>query len=235
MAGLNRSQVAKSPGKMPYGNSPDMSSIPRIKIRVESLSDLVFGLALSIGSLELIARAPQNAFDLAVSVRLFAFSIFIVVSIWLGYARIIAIMPQETGRALALNILLLFLVVLEPYLFFVLQSTSLGSSFLDSASFEYAFDVGGMFLILGGMVRITLQERKKQPGNELHPILHRRLRLAAKFYTLIGALYLTSALPFFWVDSPIGFLRFAFWYSAFGFVFFGVINRRRERTGATVK
>lgn len=217
---------------MPEEKSPDISAIPRIKIRAESLSDLVFGLALSIGSLELIARVPKDSFDLAVSVGLFSFSFFIVVSIWLGYARIIAITPQETGRSLALNILLLFCVVLEPYLFFILQSNPSNPpdpSFLNWASFGYAIDVGGMFLILGGMIRITLQEKKRRRGEELHLMLDRRLRLAAKFYAVIGGLYLISALPFFWVDSQIGFLRFLFWYSAFGFVFFGILNRRRER------
>ena len=34
---------------------------PRIKIRIETLSDLVFGLALSIGSLVLIGRSPKAA------------------------------------------------------------------------------------------------------------------------------------------------------------------------------
>lgn len=219
---------------MPEEKSPDVAAVPRIKIRIESLSDLVFGLALSIGSLELIARTPQNSVELATNVGLFGFSFFIVVSIWLGYARIIAIVPQETGRALSLNILLLFLVVLEPYLFFVLQTGPGDSPFLDSASFGYALDVGGMFLILAGMIRITLQEKKKGLGTELHPVLYRRLRLATKFYLAIGGFYVTSALPFFWIESPVGFLRFLFWYSAFGFVFFGIINRRRERVSKSV-
>ena len=106
-------------------------------------------------------------------------------------------MPQETGRALALNLFLLFCVVLEPYLFFVLQSKPLDLSFLDWSSFGYALDVGGMFVILAGMIRITLQEKKRGFGSELHLSLHRRLRLAMKFYVVIGGFYLISALPFF--------------------------------------
>jgi uncharacterized membrane protein len=209
----------------------EYSGSPQIKIRIESLSDLVFGLALSIGSLELLAKTPQTAADLAESVALFAFSFLIVVSIWFGYARIMAVVSQETSRAVSLNLLLLFCVVLEPYLFFVLQSQPANLSFLDWASFGYALDVGAMFLILGGLIRPIL--RKKISGVErpdLHPILLRRFRVAMYFYVFIGLTYVVSALPFLWVDTPIGPLRFVFWYSAFAFFFLGLLNRRRKRT-----
>ena len=63
----------------------------------------------------------------------------------------------------------------------------------------------------------------------MHPAIYRRLRLAATFYVVIGGFYLISGLPFFWIDTPFGFLRFVFWYSAFASVFFGILNRRRER------
>jgi len=94
-------------------------SAPRIKIRIESLSDLIFGLALSIGSLELIARTPQTPADLGASVVLFAFSFVVVVSIWVGYTRIMAVLAGEGGSVFALNLILLFCVALEPYLFYV--------------------------------------------------------------------------------------------------------------------
>ena len=217
---------------MPDEKNPDLSTTPRIKIKIESLSDLVFGLALSIGSLELLARTPIDASELAVNLGLFAFSFFVIISIWLGYARIVAITPEETGRALGLNLFLLFLVVLEPYLFFVLQSRP-DTVFVSWASLAYAIDVGSMFLILAGMIRIALQENKAKE-DKLHPILFRRLRLATKFYSAIGGLYVISALPFFWVDSPIGPVRFVFWYSAFGFVLFGIINRRREKASKPI-
>ncbi len=211
------------------GTTEKVESLPRIKIRIEQLSDLVFGLALSIGSLELLARAPQTVGDLQVSIGLFAFSFFIIVSTWIGYTRIMTIISQETSGALGLNLLLLFVVVLEPYLFFVLQ-TNPSDSFLDWASFAYALDVGSMFLILGGLIRLAV--RKTYNGKvspEIHPVLLRRFQASMIFYTVIGAAYIVSALPFFWVKISDVYLRFDLWYSSFAFVFLGFVNRRRER------
>jgi uncharacterized membrane protein len=209
-------------------NAEGLSAVPSINIRVESLSDLVFGLALSIGSLELLARTPQTPSDLATSVGLFAFSFLIVVAIWLGYSRIMAVMPKETGGALSLNLFLLFGVVLEPYLFFVLQSTSSDSSFLNWASFGYALDVGSMFLILAALIMLIIK-RIDRKELKLHPLLLDRFRLAMYLYIFVGGAYLLSAAPFFWIDTPAGPLRFVFWYSSFAFVFLGIFSRRRER------
>src|SRR2546425_4709505 len=108
-----------------------------------------------------------------------------------------AIISQETSGTVSMNMLLLFCVALEPYLFFVLQSKSSDLSFLDWASFGYALDVGAMFLILGGLIRPIL--RGKNRGNDkgdLHPLLFRRFRVAMFFYAFIGGAYLVSALPF---------------------------------------
>ena len=194
---------------------------------MESLSDLVFGLALSIGSLELLAKTPKTPQDLAASVGLFAFSFLIVIAIWLGYSRIMAVMPQAIGGTLSLNLLLLFCVVLEPYLFFVLQSSG-DFTFLGWASVGYALDVGAMFLILAGLIRIILKKTDRKEL-KLHHILLERFRRVMYTYIFMGGSYLVSALPFFWIDTPVGPLRFFFWYSPLAFAFVGIFNRRHER------
>jgi len=110
-----------------------------------------------------------------------------------------AILSQETSGTVSMNMLLLFCVALEPYLFFVLQSKSSDLSFLNWASFGYALDVGAMFLILGGLIRPIL--RGKSPGIErgyLHPVLFRRFRVAMFFYAFIGGALLGLSPSLLW-------------------------------------
>src|SRR5713101_9205266 len=84
----------------------DDSAAPllRTKIRIESLSDLVFGLALSIGCVFLIGRVPQTGQDLAANILLFGFSFLILVMTWVGYSRTMAVLPVEVPLALLLNL-----------------------------------------------------------------------------------------------------------------------------------
>jgi uncharacterized membrane protein len=87
------------------------------KSRIESLSDLIFGLALSIGALTLIGQ-PQNDFgQILQSILFYAFSFLILISVWYGYTRTMSLLHIETSKLVNLNILLLFLVSIEPFLF----------------------------------------------------------------------------------------------------------------------
>ena len=75
----------------------ESSAVPRIRVRIESLSDLDFGLALSFGSLILIGSQPRNGRDLLVNVFIFGFSFMIVVWTWIGYTRTVAVLPGEAS------------------------------------------------------------------------------------------------------------------------------------------
>src|ERR1700722_908550 len=97
---------------------------PKIKIRIESLSDLVFGLALSIGSLVLLSKPALSLNDVVINVVEFGFSFLIIVFTWLGYSRTMAVLSSETPHTLYLNLFLLFLVAVEPSLFYVLVSST---------------------------------------------------------------------------------------------------------------
>jgi len=206
---------------------------PRTKVRIESLSDLVFGLALSIGSLILVGREPQTGQDLGYNVLLFGFGFLIVVMTWLLYSRTMAVLSVEVPLALALNLLLLFCVALEPYLFYVLQSVQpLG--LVDAGSVAYALDVGGMFLLLAALAYLVVKEDKAGAEGRvrLHPAVLARFRTSWKSETVVAAIFLVSALPVFWVSTPAGFLRFDMWSLPFVVLFGGRAYRRarnRER------
>ena len=74
------------------------SAVPalRTKIRIESLSDLVFGLALSIGSRISIGREPQSGYGLAVNIALFGFGFLILVLTWLLYSRTMSVLSARS-------------------------------------------------------------------------------------------------------------------------------------------
>ncbi len=68
-------------------------------------------------------------------------------------------LPVETGVVVLLNIVLLFLVSIEPYLFSLLNSTEV--AVFDYASVLYALDLAGLMAILAlFMHMLTIEERK---------------------------------------------------------------------------
>jgi len=197
------------------GSGPDAPS-PRIKVRIESLSDLVFGLALSIGSLFLVSKVPQTSQDLEVNVLLFGFGFLIVVLTWLGYTRAMAVLPVEAPFALFTNLVLLFVVALEPYLFYVLESVKT-LDLLDSASVAYALDLGGMFFMQGTLAYMVVkQDRAGSAGRRrVHPDVVARFRRRMRLDAVVGVVFVVSALPIFSISSPMGSLRFYIWGSYF--------------------
>jgi uncharacterized membrane protein len=181
---------------------------------------MVFGLALSIGSLILIGKVPQSGQELGINVLLFGFSFLIVVGTWLAYSRVMAVLPTEVPFALLANLVLLFCVAIEPYLFYVLQTVQ-SLDLLDPASIAYALDVGAMYPLLAALSRLVVkqEETRKEGRQSIHPVMLARFRRAMKAEALVGGIFFVSALPIFWVNTPVGPLRFYLWFSAFlGFV-----------------
>jgi uncharacterized membrane protein len=190
----------------------ETSAAPKIRLRIENLSDLVFGLALSIGSIVLISKLPQTPSDLVSGIVLFGFSFLLVVWIWFNYTTTITALPYEVRGTFLLNIMLLFCVAVEPYLFYVVVEGK--SSLVEFASSVYALDVGAMLFILAGVVQILLNEEKKRGSHDLSPDRLKRFRRYAITRVAGGVIFLVSALPLFWTPVPIGqFLRFDIWYA----------------------
>lgn len=95
---------------------------PRLKI--QTLSDLIFGLALSIGALTLISQKPTNLLEIELSLLYFGFAFYVLSSVWVRYSRIMSVLPAETGPVITINIVLLFLVSIEPYLYNLMIGSS---------------------------------------------------------------------------------------------------------------
>jgi hypothetical protein len=187
-------------------------SRPRIaKPRIESLSGIIFGLALAISGIPLISRLPAKPFGILIDISEFGFSFLILISVWLGYTNIMSVLPIEDSTTVTLNLVMLFLVSIEPYLFYLNITFDLLAHevFLNSSSILYALDMTGLMLILALFTQqLAQEERGLLPKDSL--VRYKRVR---NILFLSAALFAITVLPIFWtfklMSEPI---RFYFWF-----------------------
>jgi len=179
----------------------------------------VFGLALSLGSIVLVQHFPQSSEELTLDIIEFGFSFLIIVGIWLGYTRIIGILPVETSATLVLNLVLLFCVAVEPFLYYVLFQTS-DPVLLDFSSAAFALDTGAMMALLSGMMFMVVREERSGIVHRLRPSAIRNFKVSLIAQAIGAAIFLVSVSDVFWIQIPgLGYLRFLLWYAALGTFF----------------
>ena len=183
----------------------------QVKLKPDSFSDIIFGLALSIGSLILIENRVQVWQSFVWDIVLFGFSFAVIALVWLSFSATMRYLSTEVPAVIFLNLMLFFCVILEPYLFYMLMNSSGQLSAVISQVF--AFDVGFMFFVLGIMAEMVVKEARLN-----HPSYHsddlKTLQNMIYPRYIAGALYLVSVIPFFWVQTPLGHLRSIVWTSA---------------------
>jgi uncharacterized membrane protein len=159
--------------------------------RIQTLSDLIFGLALSIGAITLIGRQPEGYQQVIFSLGLYGWSFLILIMVWRAYSSVISVLPVETEGLINLNIVLLFLVSIEPYILSqVLRFTDVD---WDVVSTLFALDLGSMFAILAYFNNALADEEKKLvPEGYL-----RRIRLSRDLQLLTMAIFIASIAPVF--------------------------------------
>jgi uncharacterized membrane protein len=205
-----------------------MSRVP--KSRIESLTDLIFGLALSIGAVSLLSKPPSTPTEVLTDVTAFGFSFLILIQIWFRYTNIMSLLPVETSGTMFLNVVMLFLVSIEPYLLSLLtgsgsqQSLSIGVQVF--ASEIYALDLTGLTLILGLFShQVTINERSL-----LEPEIVANYRNLRNVQYSAAALFAVSAIPIFWSWEILGsHARFILWYAVMIFMLATRLNRPRPR------
>jgi len=180
-----------------------------MKNSISSLSNMVFGVALSIGALNLINNISASATfgSITSSIATFAFSFLIIIYIWFRYTKVLEFMNVETGIEVSLNILILFLVAVEPYLFYLLHIDSM--QLLNLTSILYALDIAGLLLVLYAFYKIAIRSHKgakKEILDYYKPVGDSLL--------IGGIIFGISALPIFWSISIFGVLklRFVIWF-----------------------
>jgi len=187
------------------------SQVPRP--RIQGLSDLIFGLALSIGAIQLITTQslPQNSTQLVGVLSAFGFSFLILINVWNRYTITISVLPEETPGLVRLNMALLFLVVIEPYLFNLLYIQGLASPIGQQVSLFYATDIAGMNLILAYFTHILANEEKNLIPKEMVM----RFKLTRDALIASALIFLYSDLPGWWTATSFGFPdRIIIWFLA---------------------
>ncbi len=175
----------------------EADSPARPRPRIESLSDLVFGLALSIGAIALIGSPPTSISNLYSDILTFGFNFVILISVWLRYTRVMSVLPVENRGTMFLNVLLLFSVSIEPFLFNLLRAGNsaleVTTSIRDVASALYGFDLGIVMLVMGIFTLELADEEKKLVPKAMIS----ELRTEATTWAISAAIFLISALPAF--------------------------------------
>jgi len=183
--------------------------------RIETLADLIFGLSLSIGSIALIANPPKSAGEITTHILAFAYTFFVLITAWLIYTTYMSVLPVETRTVTFLNVGLLLLVAIVPYL---LNGVEVANPALTSdeismiqnySSTLFALDLGGILLILATFAHVISLEKKKLVAPELVTLFRSgRNRMA-----ILAVLTLISVAPEFWEWTLLGIpIRLYLWY-----------------------
>jgi len=192
-------------------------SVPRP--RIQTLSDMIFGLALSIGAVAQLSRNPTGLGDILNSLGSFGFAFLILALVWLRYSRIMSVLPVESTRIVAANMLLLFLVSVEPYLYNLMTISAYTPTPPQLASATttslYALDVGGLMIVIAYFTHeVTIEERHLIPRE-----LIRSYRITMYTTIAAAAVFIISVIPIFWsvviIQSPTIPLRYIMWCSIF--------------------
>jgi len=172
---------------------------------------MLFGLAIAISAIPLLLRLPARPFGIVIDILEFGFSFLILVSVWFGYWNVMSVLPMEDRAIVALNIGLLFLVSIEPYLFYLNITFDLLSheALLNAASIGYALDMTGLMVILALFTQqLAMEERGLVPKEALA-----RYKRVRDVLFVSAALFAITVLPTFWTTKFLAQpIRFIFWF-----------------------
>jgi hypothetical protein len=188
---------------------------PASKFRIQSFSDLIFGLALSITALALIGRSVRTFSDVTDGILLFSFGFLILISVWFRYSQVMTVVRRETSVLLSLNVLMLVFVSLEPYLLnLLLFPAPAGVGDMDwwlYVSSLYAIDWGSLILLLGALDALALRGL----DGSSDPAVLAKLRFSRNAHLVGAAVVFASLAPAFgtWLIVPGLPARAALWFA----------------------
>jgi len=178
----------------------------RPRARIETLADLVFGVSLGIGSIVLIGNAPLSSAEVNGHVAAFMFTFLILITAWIIYTTDMSVLPVETRAMTFLNVILLLLVALVPYLLNGVEltnpslSASESSAVRDYLSSLFALDLTGILVILATFAHVISVEEKKLVAPQLVALF----RNGRNRMFVLAAIMAVTVLPVFWQVQIFG-------------------------------
>ena len=127
----------------------------RPRPRIEALSDLVFGLSLSLASISLIVSPPSRPSEINNHILAFVFAFILLITAWINYTSSMSVLPLETRTVTILNVIMLMSVSLVPFLLNIIElpNPSLAPVenlvIRDYASTLFAVNLSALLAILG--------------------------------------------------------------------------------------
>jgi hypothetical protein len=186
----------------------------RPRPRIETLADLIFGLSLSIGSIALIANPPNSTGEVTTHILAFAYTFFVLITAWLIYTTYMSVLPIETRAVTFLNVGLLLLVAIVPYLLNGVEVVNPNpnapvNEIQNYSSQLFALDLGGILMILAAFAHVISLEERKLVAPELVTLF----RNGRNRMVILAILTLISAAQQFWEWKLLGVpLRLYLWY-----------------------
>jgi len=205
----------------------------RPRPRIETLADLIFGLSLSIGSIALIASPPSTPDQIVGHIEAFTFTFLILITSWIIYTTFMSVLPVETPSLTFINVVLLLLVALVPYLLNSVElvdpslTAAQASSIRDYASSLFALDLAAMLAVLAAFAHVISIEEKKLVAPQMVALF----RGGRNRMVIISAIMAASIAPQFWQITVFGTpARLLVWYVPLISYWVGRLIRPETRT-----
>lgn len=180
-------------------------------------------MSLSIGAISLVISngAGSSVSDINRNILEFLFVFLILITSWIIYTSDMSVLPVETRLVTFLNIVLLVLVAIIPYLFDQVVSSVNSGSVQDYASILFTVDYAGTLTVMAVFAHIIALEESQLVDGEIM-VRFRRARNVLAFLTVVVAVSLAA--PWDWLLFGVR-LRLLVWYVPIVMFWF---NRMRQ-------
>ena len=171
--------------------------------KYRTITTEVFALTLGLGAFSLSMIPRENLLDVLWAVATFAMSFFYIVIIWLVHSRFFDDYPLYDDVFLGLNFVILFLVVISPFLS---QSIFFAPALREEMSLLLAVDMMGIYIILGILhQRYIWQNRDTLNVTQIREVtIERNIQYLIAIWFLISVLVpITYRFLFWWGMAPI--------------------------------